>query len=267
MRDVYVAKAMPNQVEVNPFDPSGVYDRRWTIVQIVPGLESMLLQSRNSKGMYVLSLNPEEPTFAEMLADTLQYETDHGRKVALFTPQPKEEMDRWVDVITSHYRSPIVRPSDPRYLVHSTPLETYALIQQDGMLKSFTRLRREGKAITAIGQGPLAEPEDYLDYIMLACGGYAPELVVLSRLSGALNFDVDAPYTPQARLYFDGHRLVRDGLLVRDVRRKVAGHLPLDPYLVRTVFADDLTLPEDMESWTPATFSAAADAAMEAWTG
>ena len=267
MRDVYVAETMENQMEVNPFDPSGTYDRRWTILQVVPGLGSMLLQSRNSQGMYMLSLNPGEPTFGEMLADTLQYETDHDRKVALFAPQPKEEMDRWVDGITSHYRSPIVRPSDPRFLVHSTPLETYALIQRDGMLKSFTRLRREGSAVTAIGQAQLAEPEDYLDYIMLACGGYAPELVVLSRLSGALNFDVDAPYRPQARMYFDGHRLVRDGLLVRDVSRKVADHLPLDPYLVRTVLADDLTLPEGMKSWTPATFSAAADAAIEAWTG
>ncbi len=84
------------------------------------------------------------------------------------------------------------------------------------------------------------EPPEYRDYIMLGemetCG---PEMVVASYQTGRFVMDEQAIYRPGVRLYFDSHRIIRDGLGVRDGLHvlKVYQRLPLQPYLIAVISA------------------------------
>jgi len=155
----------------------------------------------------------------------------------------------------------MLRSYDPPILIHSTTLAAYEKIMRDGQLKSTSLLRKEGSAQRAVGFLPLGEPPDYLDYVMFG-NGVACEVVVNSHLHGKPCFDLHAPYEPQARMYFDAHKIIKDGLAVRDGTHifKVYEALPLEGYLLRTVFAGDVALPSGEKNWTPLLFSEAADA-------
>jgi len=210
-------------------------------------------------GRFFLGLNPEHKNFAYFVADFIRYENAHGRKVR-FRPRnfdPSEALNSVPD------SGSVLRPSDPRYVIHSTTLEAYEKIIQDGQLKSTSQLRKEGKVQQAIGFLPLGEPLDYLDHVMFGgFGGPGGEVVVNSHLRGKPCFDPNVPYEPQARMYFDAHKIIKDGLAVRDGTHmlKVYGALPLEGYLLRTVFAGDVTLPIGADHWTPTLFTEAANA-------
>jgi len=201
-------------------------------------------------GRYRLAVNPAAADFAERLHDFIAYENAHGRQVLIDAPG--------IDLAKLPRPPAGIRASDPRYAVHSTPLSSYAKILRDGCLKSAALLE-----IPAIGFAPLGEPEDYLDYIMFAAidGFCASEIVVNSRLRGEVCYNPDMPYHPQARMYFDAHKIIADGLATRDGSHwvKVRGTLPLKPYLVLTVCANDVELPPGEPRWTPRLFAAQAD--------
>lgn len=257
MDGVYIAPAGYSMEDANPFTPDGAYDRTWMVLTVDEGVQGSLFLRRSPYGCYAVSLSPRYAHFAVLLADIIQYETAHGRKV-IFAGGGEADL-----AFETDYRQAAMRPSDPRFLVHSTTLSRYEKIAAEGLLKSPNRLRREGYAVHSVGLDPLGEPEDLLDYIMFASGGVAPEIVVNSHLCGGVNYDADAPYAPQARMYFDGHRMVRDGIITRAATSMVYDHVPLEKYLVKTVTAADVALPEEAAHWTPATFAAAADAYIE----
>ncbi len=257
MKQVFIAPPNYTMNDANPFTEDGGYDRSWTILTIDTSVKGMLFQQRTRHGCYAVSMTPAYIYFPELFADFIQYETDHGRKIILVS-----ETIMSLDFMT-HYKETSIRPSDARFLVHSTMLPNYQKIILDGMLKSLTRLISEGVSIDPIGLEPLGEPDDYLDHIMFSRGGVAPELVVNSRLYGRVNYDPNAHYTPQARLYFNGYKMISDGLIVRSVAPMAYGSVSLEKYLVRTVTAKDVALPDGDTCWTPYTFSKAADELME----
>jgi hypothetical protein len=236
----------------NPFTPDGRYGRSWTILKIDSYFEGVLYQQCTCHGCYEVTISPQYSYFYELIADFIQYESEYNRKILLVA-----ERDINLEFSTN-YKERIIRPSDPRYLIHSTTLARYEKIVADGLLKSPNRLKNEGCPVKSIGLKPLCEPEDYLDYIMFAKGGVAPELVVNSHLCGIVNYDPFAQYTPQVRLYFDGYKMVTDGLIVRNVTSMAYDNVPLR-YLVKAVTADDLKLPDGDANWTPFAFSEAAD--------
>ena len=92
--------------------------------------------------------------------------------------------------------------------------------------------------------------------------GCGNEMVVNSQLRGEVCFDPNAPYTPQARMYFDAHKIIMDGLVVRDGVHsfKVYDSMPLQKYLLMTVFVKDVVLPVGQTYWTPTNFTDRANA-------
>ncbi|MCL1965160.1 MAG: hypothetical protein FWF69_08895 [Firmicutes bacterium] len=242
---IYIAPPDYNMNDDNPFTHDGKYDRTWTILSIDENVQGMLFQQRSEHGCYSVSMTPQYAFFNELFADFIQYETDHSRKIILIS---KDDVNL---AFKTHYKDSSIRPSDSRFLIHSTTLPTYEKILSDGLLKSPNRLKKEGYSVHPIGLEPLGEPDDYLDHIMFANDGVAPELVVNSRLRGRVNCDQHALYLPQARLYLDGHKMVSDGLIVRNVASMVFDNLPLKPYLLKTVTADDFTIPDSSAGWTP----------------
>jgi len=212
-------------------------------------------------GCYSITLNPNAEDFAYHVADFIRYENAHGRKVRL-KPRKFDLSDALNSVPKD---GSVPRPSDPLFVVHSSTLTAYEKIVWDGQLKSTSQLRKEGTAQHAIGFLPLGEPPDYLDYVMFSRmdgPGSGSEIVVNSHLRGKPCFDPNAPYEPQARMYFDARKIIADGLGVRDGAHvlKVYGALPLGGYLLRTVFAGDVTLPIGVQNWTPSLFTEAANA-------
>jgi hypothetical protein len=208
-------------------------------------------------GCFCITLNPNSDDFAYHVADFIRYENAHGRKVRI-RPRNFDPSDALESVPEN---GSMLRSYDPPILIHSTTLAAYEKITRDGQLKSTSLLRKEGKSQNAIGFLPLGEPPDYLYYVMFGSGP-ACEVVVNSHLHGKPCFDLNAPYQPQARMYFDAHKMIKDGLAVRDGTHifKVYEALPLEGYLLRTVLAGDVSLPDGAEHWTPTLFTEAANA-------
>jgi len=259
MKNVYIAPKDYTVNSINPFTDDGSYDRTWSLFIVDETVQGMIFSGKSPFGCYCIRATPKYKYFNELMADVLQYETDNGRKVIFVTDG---EENKYLDNITTTYNDSIIRKSDPRFLVHSTMMTTYDKIVGEGLLKSPNRLRKEGYIIHAIGLEPLGEPDNYLDYVMFADGGIAPEFVINSRLCGYVNCDPNAKYIPQARMYFDCYKIIHDGIIVRDVGRKVYDNVPLSKYLIKTVFQSDVNLPDSQDYWTPLSFSSEADKQM-----
>jgi hypothetical protein len=191
------------------------------------------------------------------LADFLKYETDHGRRVIVSFP-PDMDADALVRrALEDTPDRSAVRPDDPRWWVHSTSVENWEKIRTCGELRSHERLRREGLSRAAVGLFVFGEPADYAEYVMLGLTtGIGPEHVVSSQQKGYLITEEDTLYTPGVRLYFDGHRIIRDSLAVSDGLHvlKVHDHLPLEPYLVAAIGVSDVDPAGEVNVWTPRTF-------------
>jgi len=212
---------------------------------------------KSSCGCYAVTLNPNNIDFLDRLNDFICYETSYNRSVLISVP------DGHFDMLMINEQSDIenlIRPYDPAYLVHSTTLPSYEKIKKSEFLKSAALLNNEGIKTTAIGFTPLGEPSDYLDYVMFAPMegfGSGSEMVVNSHLRGYACFNPDAEYIPQARMYFDTHKIISDGLAVRDGVHsiKILNKIPLHPYLVMVVFGNDILLPKHKSFWTPTLFN------------
>jgi len=214
---------------------------------------------RGPGGCYCLTLNPNAENFVFQVADFIRYENVYGRTVR-FQPRSFDPSDALQRVPDS---GSTLRPGDPRFISHSTTLAAYEKILRDGQLKSTALLRKEGADQNAIGFLPLGEPPDYLEYVMFGgIDGAGGEIVVNSHMRGKPCYNPNAPCQPQARMYFDAHKIINDGLAVRDGGHvlKVYSALPLEGYLLRTVFAADVALPPDTKNWTPTLFAEAANA-------
>jgi len=221
---------------------------------------SGFIMGRSPCGCYAIAVNPRADDFYDRFFDFIRYENAHSRQVLVFSPD--FDVHSILDIKIASACS-AERSGDPQYAVHSTLLTFYEQIMKDGCLKSTARLRKEGIRREAIGFSPLGEPEDYLDYIMFAPldGASGSEMVVNSHLRGEACFDPEAPYTPQARMYFNARKMIADGKAVRDGVHFLKVHevLHLPDYKLLTVFENDVALPAGKEYWTPASFSAAAN--------
>ena len=274
-----------DETQPNPFTPDGSYGAEWSVFRLrdedddrmvnvrrgvelykVPVPEDTDGPGRNN-GPYCYVLGRGVKDIDTRLADFLRYETGHGRKVIVALPQDTDT-DAVVDqALAGTPERRAIRPEDPMRWVHSTPLENWESIRACGELRSLGRLRREGESMPGVGIFAFGEPDDYADYVMLAwAAGIGCEHVVSSQQKGYLITEEDTPYTPGVRLYFDGHRIIRDGLAVSDGLHtlKVHDHLPLEPYMVAAIGVKDVDPEGAVEVWTPRTFL---DAANECFAG
>ena len=117
-----------------------------------------------------------------------------------------------------------------------------------------SELKKRNITVKEFGIDVFMEPKDYSGYIMLDILNGCGELVVNSRQLGYVCTDSDVPYNPGVRLYFDGYKIIRDGLTVRDGLHilKVKKELPLKEYLTMAV-TEDMSL--SREIWTPTTYT------------
>ena len=243
---------LPSDWNETEFQPVNVSE--FSLFKVDTGIQGYIM-GKSVCGCYSLTVNPKDVDFADRLIDFIRYENAHGRCVYILSPDYDVS-----EILRQHEPVEGLRKTDLPYATHSTTLTAYGSIVREGCLKSAAHLRREGIAQKAIGLFPLGEPDDYLDYVMFAPmdgWGSAIEIVVNSWLRGEVCYDPQAPYTPQARMYFDAHKIITDGLAVRDGVHslKVYDSLLLKDYLLLTVFEKDVMLPAASDYWTPTNFT------------
>lgn len=245
----------------NPFVPDGSYGPAWSCWLIHTDDSRGLYGRRN--GLFCQGVTLHDPCMPRNLADFLRYEARHERQVIIAGPDGLDLPELVRQALQHPSDSRVVRPADPRWIVHSTTGEAWERIQRAGSLKSLARLRREHLPVPGIGFDAFGEPADYAEHVMLGpLESIGSEIVVNSFQQGRPCYDEDAPYTPGARLYFDTRRIIHDGLAVRDGvhKLKIRDHLPLQPYLLAAATPEQVDPAGSIASWTPRTFLARANA-------
>jgi hypothetical protein len=259
----FIAPAGWSFHDPNPFCADGGYGPEWVCFQVLDRRGTTFFTGSGEGGLFALRAERDCAHLLARVADFLRYEGRYGRKVILAAPEDIDMRTLVAEALTATPPWRVFREDDPRWLAHSTGPEAWAAIQAVGELRSLARLRREGQRLPGVGLRDLGEPPDYAEYVMLgdACH-IGAELVVSSQQKGRILTDENAPYRPGVRLYVDAHRLITDGLGVRDGAHllKVHDHLPLSPYVRLCVGAADIDPDGRVHEWTPRTFFDAANA-------
>ncbi len=243
----------------NPFSTDGGYDG-WSLLTLTAGLDERCPIGREPHTrVWHFGLGLANHDTPPRLADFLRYEAAQGRRVLVQAPSGTDVDSLVAAALAANPAGPVVRPTDARYLVHSTPRAAWPQIAAAGELRAVACL----PDTVQIGKLLLEEPDDYGDYVNL---GYLDrlgcEFVIASRQSGRMTCNEDAVYEPGVRLYFDAHRLITDGLAARDGVHplKVRHRLPLQPYLLAAIGPHDVDPTGEVAVWTPATFVSRANA-------
>lgn len=257
----------------NPFTPDGTYSRGWGSFCVLDRDDDTFATGGGTDAPFGAQAGKRVPDLARRLCDFIRYERRNERQVIVAVPEgiDVEAMIRSAWEATEEQRA--IRADDPAVVVHSTSQEAWPAIQRDGVLKSAARLRAEGSPsssssaeTSAVALYQQNEPEEYADYIMFGhVGNPVVECIMASKQCGTFRLDPDATYTPGARLYFDLHAIIRDGLGVRDGLHlvKVRNHLPLTPYLLGAVGSEDVAAGDPGKDWTPRLFAQEADRIFE----
>ncbi len=257
----------------NPFTEDGSYGQRWSAFCIEDRDDGQFMTGHVGQGPFCARFGRGVDHLENRLADFLRYERRYNRTVILCL---HDEFDADRVVARALNRTPahsVVRVADPEIVVHSTTQHAWESIRADCELRAASRLTIEDGRISAGSLTPSkvtryydSEPPEYPDYIMFGkIDEVGPEMVVASRAAGAFVLDPDATYTPGVRLYFDHHRMIREGWATRDGLHmvKVYDRLPLEPYLLAAVSVDDLDPSGGMAPWTLRAFVAKSNAWIE----
>lgn len=244
----------------NPFADDGRYDG-WSCIEIREN-RGNFQHGRMDSGLFSMIIDPSLDKFAIRIADFLRYEAQNGRRTIVLAPSDVDVDSLVRESLETYPSGSFLTSDESRWLVHSTTIDAWEEISCCKELKSLASLNQLDKKVVGLGLTHLREPDDYAEYVMLGYfDGIGCENVVASRGKGEIFTEENEAYTPGARLYFDGHGIIRDGLAVWDGIHvlKVHNSLPLDPYLMMSVTAKDVDPDSCVSEWTPRKFLDAAN--------
>lgn len=237
-----------NPITIKPYDDS------WVVFILTDSKEyNQFVGSVNGCAYTVKFSRFADEDWRLALGDFIEYNESNGKNIIIvLSDKDLEEAKK--AYVGHNFKETVLRDGESRFLVHSTSLESYISIKNDGMLKSLNNLSMQ---IEPIGI-KLGDPKEFSDYIMFCGGGVTGEVVVNSRQKGEITMDVNSLYTPGARLYFDAEKIAADGLLIRDgCHLKVKDRLPIKPYLIYVATAESVGFGNNLS--TPKEFSEKAD--------
>lgn len=249
-----------NELEENKINPlTGCeYDNSWLIFRLTDSKSYQLMCGRNNGCAYTIKVSRSQYKDWDLaIGDFIEFNETNGKNIILVMTE--EELKLAKNHYIGHtYNDPFLRDNEPSVLVHCTPMNNWNLIECDGMLKSWNKLKAENSVYEDQPIGVmLGDPIDFSDYIMFG-GGITGEIVVNSKQQGKIVMDENEEYLTGARLYFDAKRIAQDGLLVRDgCHLKVKNILPLKPYLIWAATWDSIGLSSQVS--TPKIFAEQAD--------
>lgn len=235
----------------NPFSKDGEYGEKWSAFIYDEAARYYTQIEKNTK-VYTIRVSTIIDKDYDRLIDFVSYETKYNRNIIL---KADIEVRHIIDNLLSKLSNKnMIRETDPRWIVHSTTTASWEEIKKSKFLYSPTELRKRGVMINEIGLKYYLEPKDYSDYIMLDILNGCGEIAVNSRQLGYVCTDGSVLYKPGVRLYFDAHKIIKDGLAVRDGLHilKVENQLSLEKYL-KMVVTEEMAL-EEM-NWTPTIYT------------
>lgn len=239
------------------------YDPRWIVLMLTDSDDYRFMCGSQNGCAYTVKVSRRQcENWALAVGDFVGFHTAGDKEMILVLSQSDWEEAR--RLYRGHsYNEPQLRPDEPQVLIHSTSMQSWQKIRQDGMLKCWNRLKREQRIAEEQPIGAqLGDAKDFSDYIMFG-GGVTGEIVVNSRQKGKIVMDLDDEYLAGARLYFDAEKMAANGLLVRDgCHVKVREALPLSPYLIWAATWEEVGLPAQVS--TPRIFAEQADRAFAA---
>jgi hypothetical protein len=247
----------------NPFTSDGSY-LGWSSFCILDTNDDQIMTGQVGSGSFSARFGRQVKYLEARLIDFLRYENEQGRTVILSFPEDMD-VDHYIKQAESLISNPnVVRPDDPKTIVHSTTLEAWNEICADGQLKSAAELSQSdvqsGHVLASsseLEQYLKNEPPEYSNYIMFGeVASTGPEMIIASYQAGRFVLDNNAVYEPGVRLYFDNHRMIQDSLVVRDGLHttKVHKHLPLSPYLLAAIGVKDVDPYYEVKTWTLQSF-------------
>lgn len=254
---IFYADKTWSPLNANPFSTDGEYGEDWSAFIYDTAIDYYSNVLKNAK-VYTLRVSPAIDTAYVRLRDFVKYELSYNRNVIIYMEESKRYQVREIIDNETLEGTTTVRETDSRWLVHSTTEELWEKIKETGALLSPSELKKRQIAVHEIGLKELLEPKDYSEYIMLDILNGCGEIVVNSRQLGHICLDSNIPYKPGVRLYFDAHRIIKDGLAARDGLHvlKVKNELPLNKYLENVV--TDKLLPNN-NIWTPTLYTECAN--------
>lgn len=244
---------------INPITGYG-YDSSWIVLMLTNSEEYQFMCGSINGCAYTIKVSRTKcDDWKIAVGDFISFNEANAKNIILVLTELEHKAVK--AYYEGHrYNEPFLRKGEPLVLVHSTPMNSWKQIKQDGMLKSWNKLKAERAVEEEYPIGiQLGDPADFSDYIMFG-GGVTGEIVVNSKQQGKIIMDINAEYQTGARLYFDAKSVAQDGLLVRDgCHLKVKDILPLEPYLLFAATWDNLGIASQVS--TPKIFSEKADEA------
>lgn len=250
---IYYANSEWTPLHANPYSVDGRYGENWSAFIYDELIQYYSNVVENTK-VYCLKVSPDLDKDFQRIKDFVYYEAGYYRNVIIKVNEKLKPIIQQVLSIKDLKNGTVIRKSDHRWLVHSTTKESWKEIQESGCLYAPSEMKRKNIIVNEIGLKALMEPRDYSDYIMLDILNGCGEIVVNSRQLGYVCTDPNLPYNPGVRLYFDGHKIIKDGLAVRDGLHilKVKNKLPLNKYF-KMAITEDMSLSKEI--WIPTTYT------------
>lgn len=243
-----------------PFQDDGRFPSGATGLAIVPSGSVWIGTSK--AGLFHYKCSVDDPGLAENLADFLRYEQSYGRVPVLFGLDTIGGHACVADALAHTPPPCAIRPTDPKYFVHSTSRTAGDQIRQDGAIKSWYVLEQEGNPPSwhNLKSAVLGEPAEYPQYVNLGkVGSPWVEVVTASHQAGRF-LGPDDSYEPGWRFYFDARGLIRAGMVTRVFGCKVHRVLPLKSYCLGQIDVSAVKI-TDSASWTSRRFTELADGA------
>lgn len=251
--------------KINPFTGCE-YDNSWIILRLTDSKSYQLMCGSSNGCAYTIKVSRSQYKDWEMaICDCIEFNEANGKNIILVMTEDDLRLAK-SHYIGHKFNEPILRDNEPSVLVHCTPMSSWKLIERDGMLKSWNKLKTEDSDYEEQPIGVmLGDPIDFSDYIMFGSGTVG-EIVVNSKQQGKIVMDENEEYLTGARLYFDAKRIAQDGLLVRDgCHLKVKDILPLEPYLIWVATWNSIGLASQVS--TPKIFAEQADKQFKIFAG
>ncbi|RKD28586.1 hypothetical protein [Lacrimispora algidixylanolytica] len=249
---IYLADSTWYPTDINPFTINGTYDDKWSAFIYDLDITFFTNVYPNAK-LHVLRVCPNADKEFLRFFDFLNYELFYQRNVILKVCKGMDS-ESLIEQYSKTSHEIGYRETDEKYMVHSTTLSAWKLIQEEKALLSPNMLGKKNKLVTEIGLKTMMEPADYSDYIMLDIPNGCGELVVNSRNLGYVCIDPHIIYTPGVRLYFDVRKMFTDRIIIRDGLHiaKVKDRLPLKDYLLAAITLNDF---DANIQWNPTLFT------------
>ncbi len=158
------------ECDINPITGRG-YDSSWIILMLTDSKEYQFMCGRRNGCAYTIKVSRTKCDDWKMsVGDFLSFHEANAKNIIL--AMTKAEHNAVKDYYKGHsYNEPVLRKDEPFVLVHSTPMDNWEQIKQDGMLKSWNALKAEQAIAEDQPVGTqLGDPTNFSDYIMFGGG-------------------------------------------------------------------------------------------------